>query len=298
MERPMNSWLNYHHLFYFMTIAEEGSVSKAAKKLSIGQPTLSTQLKQFEENIDIRLFEREHKKLIITEQGKIALDYARTIFKTGLEMIEVLNDRIQPLNPTLHIGALDSIPKNFILKLTQKALNFTDCQITLTEANFDVLLKDLSAHKIDLVLSNFVPIGIDAKAIFPKLIIKKNISIYSSYKYKHLKRNFPKSISTQPLVFPTYDSKLRPDLDHWAQLNEIELNIVVESQDIEVKKLMAINGIGLIAASSHSVEQQVKNKELIELGRLEDVYEELYILSTKRKIANEISNYLINNFII
>ncbi|MFY7929999.1 MAG: LysR family transcriptional regulator, partial [Oligoflexus sp.] len=89
----MNPWINYHHLFYFMTIAETGSVSKAAQKLRLGQPTLSAQLKQFEENLGVQLFERQHKKLILSEQGRVALDYARSIFKMGNEMYEVLHDR-------------------------------------------------------------------------------------------------------------------------------------------------------------------------------------------------------------
>ena len=59
----MNNWVNYHHLFYFKAIAEEGSVSKAAGKLRLGQPTLSAQLKQFEESLNVQLFERQHKKL-------------------------------------------------------------------------------------------------------------------------------------------------------------------------------------------------------------------------------------------
>ena len=92
----MNQWINYHHLFYFKTIAEEGSVSKAAEKLRVGQPTLSAQLKQFEEVLGILLFERQHKKLILTEQGKVALDYAKNIFKMGSEMYEVLHDRVKP----------------------------------------------------------------------------------------------------------------------------------------------------------------------------------------------------------
>lgn len=58
----MNPWLNYHHLFYFKVIAEEGTVSKAAEKLRIGQPTLSAQLKQFEDALGVQLFERQHKK--------------------------------------------------------------------------------------------------------------------------------------------------------------------------------------------------------------------------------------------
>jgi LysR family transcriptional regulator, transcriptional activator of nhaA len=80
----METWINYHHLFYFKVIAEEGSVSRAAEKLRLGQPTLSAQLRQLEESLGVRLFERRHKKLILTEQGKVALEYSKNIFRTGL----------------------------------------------------------------------------------------------------------------------------------------------------------------------------------------------------------------------
>ncbi len=96
MSMATSKWINYHHLYYFKTIAEEESVSKAAHKLRLGQPTLSAQLKQFEEQLGVQLFERKHKKLLLTEQGRIALDYAQNIFRLGGEMFEVLNDHITP----------------------------------------------------------------------------------------------------------------------------------------------------------------------------------------------------------
>ena len=89
-------WINYHHLYYFKTIAEEQSVSKAALKLRLGQPTLSAQLKQFEDVLGVQLFDRKHKRLILTEQGRIALQYSQNIFRLGDEMIDALNDRIKP----------------------------------------------------------------------------------------------------------------------------------------------------------------------------------------------------------
>ncbi|MCB0355822.1 MAG: LysR family transcriptional regulator [Bdellovibrionales bacterium] len=292
----MNQWINYHHLFYFKTIAEEGSVSKAAEKLRVGQPTLSAQLKQFEEVLGILLFERKHKKLILTEQGKIALDYAKNIFKMGSEMYEVLHDRIKPLKPSLHIGALDSIPKQIILQLVQSAFKLSPCQITLSEGKSDELLRELSAHRIDLVVSNFLPVGPDAKGLIPKSIVKKNVAFYGAPKFKMLRKGFPKSISGEPLILPTYDSKLRYDLDHWAKVNELELNIIIESQDIGVKKLMAVSELGLMPTATHTVTRQVLSAELVEIGKLQGVYEELFLISAKRKIPNPIAIKLIDKF--
>ena len=294
----MNQWINYHHLFYFKTIAEEGSVSKAAEKLRLGQPTLSAQLKLFEDSLGVLLFERQHKKLILTEQGKVALDYAKSIFKMGSEMYEVLHDRMKPLKPTFHIGALDSIPKQIILQLVQSAFKLSPCQITLSEGRLDELIRELSAHRIDLVTTNFLPVGPDAKGIITKSITKKNVAFYGAPKYKNLRKGFPKSISEIPLILPTYDSKLRYDLDHWAKLNGIELNIIIESQDISVKKLMAISGLGLMPTATHTVTRQILTSELVEIGKLKGVYEELFFLLAKRKIPNPIAVKIHQSFTV
>lgn len=294
----MDQWINYHHLFYFKIIAEEGTVSKAAEKLRLGQPTLSAQLKQFEESIGVQLFERHHKKIILTEQGKIALDYAKNIFRIGSEMFEVLHDRLKPLMPSLHLGALDSVPKQIVLQIVKQAFKISPCQITLSEGKADELLRELTAHRMDLMITNYIPSGLNAKGLSPKSITKKNVAFYGSPKFKNLKKNFPGSISGVPVILPTYDSRIRQDLDHWAKVNGVELNIVIESQDISVKKLMAVNEMGLIATATHSVTGQIQRKELFEIGRLQGVYEELFLVTADRKIENPIAKKLKDIFIV
>jgi LysR family transcriptional activator of nhaA len=291
-------WLNYHHLFYFKAIAEEGSVSKAAEKLRLGQPTLSAQLKQFEENIGVQLFDRQHKKLILTEQGKVALDYAKSIFRMGSEMVEVLNDQLRPSRPTLHIGALDSVPKQIVLQLVKSAYKISPCQITLSEGRSDELLRELAGHRVDLVLSNFLPTGSEARGFFPRQITKRSVGFYGAPKFKSLRKDFPKSLSGLPMILPTYDSKLRYDIEHWAKLHEVELNIIAETQDIGMKKLMAVNELGVIPTASHTVTRQVLSGELIEIGQIQGVFEELYLISAQRKIQNSIASRLMKNFSI
>jgi LysR family transcriptional activator of nhaA len=292
----MTPWINYHHLFYFKSIAEEGSVSRAAEKLRLGQPTLSAQLKQFEDTLGVQLFERQHKRLILTEQGKIALDYAKGIFRMGSEMYEVLHDRLKPLKPSIHIGALDDVPKQVVEQVVKHAFRISPCQVTLSEGKPNELLRELVSHRMDIVVSNFVPNGTDAKGIYPKLISRNNVSFYGANKYRALKKGFPQSISGQPMIFPTYDSRMRQDLDHWAKLNKIELNIIVESQDIAIKKLLASSEVGLIPVASHAVTGQLRRGELHEIGVLQGVSEELFLLTAQRKIENPIAAKIIDFF--
>lgn len=294
----MSPWINYHHLFYFKVIAEEQSVSKAAQKLRLGQPTLSAQLKQFESALGVTLFDRQHKKLFLTEQGKIAFDYARTIFKMGSEMYEVLHDKIKPTRLSLCIASLDSIPKHIILDLTQAALKISPCQITLLEGKSDELIRELTSHKADLLVTNFIPTAADAKGLRHRSITRNKVSFYGSPKFKSLKKTFPGSLSGQPVLLPTYDSKMRYDIDHWSQLTSVPLDILSESQDIAIKKLMAISGMGLLPAAAHTVSKQIDNGELVEIGKLHGVQEELFLVTAQRKIENAIAKDLFKTFVL
>lgn len=290
------AWINYHHLFYFKVIAEEGSISKASVRLKLGQPTLSSQLKQLEENLGVKLFERQHKKLSLTEHGKIAFDYAQNIFKLGAELLEALEDRLRPTKPTLHVASLDSIPKQVVSKIVKSALRIAPCQITLSEGKQEYLLRELINHKIDLLISNYLPSGLDAKGILHKKVVSRKVSLFGSPSFLPLKKGFPTSLRDAPVILPTYDSKLRLDLDHWAKLHQVQWNILIESQDIAVKKHLATQGVGLIAAGTHATQFQTKNKDLIEIGVLDGVYEELYIMKAQRKIENPIAKQIYQKF--
>jgi LysR family transcriptional activator of nhaA len=296
MTQTPPSWINYHHLYYFKTIAEEGSVSKAALKLRVGQPTLSSQLKQLERSLGIPLFERRKQRLELTEQGRIALDYARTIFKTGREMVEVLHDRALPTRTSVHLGALDAIPKQVVLELVKAATRIGQCQITLSEGRPDELLGELSRHRIDLLVTNHVPAGVTAKGYHHRVVTRRQVGIYGAPAFRALKRRFPHSISGQPMIVPTYDSKLRYDLEHWARTEDLDLDILVESQDIGVKKLMAAAGLGLMPTAAHAVRRQIQRGELVEIGRMSGVYEQLVLVTAQRKIANPIASRLLATF--
>jgi LysR family transcriptional regulator, transcriptional activator of nhaA len=294
----MNPWINYHHLYYFMVIAELGSVSKAAEKLRLGQPTLSAQLKQFEDHLGVKLFERQHKKIFLSEQGKLALDYARSIFQLGGEMYDALHDRLKPTKTSVQIGALDSIPKQILFKIFTSAYKDFPCAVVLREARFDELIRELINYRLDLVVANYLPPAEVLKGLFHRLVIKSPIHIYGAPEFKHLKKNFPQSLAAQPFAVPTYDSQTRYTFDHWLKLKELKIDIIAETQDIALTKLMATEGAALLALPEYSVRKQVKAGELVDLGAMENAFEELYFISANRKISNPVAASLMKSFVL
>lgn len=289
-------WINYHHLFYFKTIAEEQSVSKAAVKLRLGQPTLSAQLKQFEEILGVQLFDRKHKRLILTEQGRIALQYSQSIFRLGDEMVDALNDRIKPEKIKIQIGALDSISKSLLTEISEACLTEFSCQIIWTEGSLDHLLKQLYAHKLDLVISNFLPRSKDSISFSHRLIKKAPVRFFGNKNFRALKKNFPDSLKDQKFILPTFDSQIREDIEYWFKSERLNFEIVVESQDTALKKYLADKGIGIIAATESTVKQSLDQDILFDLGPMGEISENIYFISSERKITNPPADFLMQRF--
>jgi LysR family transcriptional activator of nhaA len=292
----MRPWVNYHHLLYFKTIATEGSISAAANKLRLGQPTLSAQLKQFENTIGVKLFERHHKKLVLNEAGRVALHYASDIFRMGDEMLEVLHDRLAPTRTHVQIAALDSVPKQLTLAVVQAAYTIGECTVTILEGKGDELIRELALHRIDLFISNYLPSTHEARGLYSKSIAKVPVSLCAAPKYGALKSRFPESLSQAPMIMPTAHSKLRHDLEHYLKSAGIVLDIVAETQDTSLQKLMGAEGIGILPIPAFAVADLLQTGSLIVLGQLRGVFEEFYLVAASRRIENPISSRLMKSF--
>lgn len=292
-QRP---WVNYHHLLYFKTIAIEGGIAKAAEKLRLGQPTLSTQMKQFEDTLGQKLFDRSKRQLQLTEAGRMVLGYASEIFKLGDEMVDSLDDQHVATKIQVQIGAMDTVPKHLILKVFHKAKDNLDCIVAISEGHGDELLRELRAHRLDLVISNYAPPVGEAAGFYAKSIARMPVAVCGSAKYSHLKRGFPASLKDQPFVMPSLQSRLRHDVEHFLKLNDIHVNTIAEVQDTSLQKLMGTHGDGLIPIALPAAEELVSNKELVNLGVLQDVHEELWLIAARRRIQNPVASAIMKEF--
>lgn len=289
-------WLNYHHLFYFRTIAKAGGIAKAAEKLRLGQPTLSTQLKQLEDALGRSLFERKNRSLVLTEAGKIALDYAENIFRTGDELLQVLEDGAVSGRTDVKIGALDSVPKRLLSNLVRAALKEKNVTVSLLEGRGDELFRELFSHQLDLIVSNYPPSSLEFGRIYSRSLAKVPVAVFASAEFIGLKKKFPESLNGQPFILPTAHSKLRHDLDHYFKINGLRIIPIVETQDTSLQKLLGIDGLGLIPLPEFTAKDLVGEKKLVKLGTLQDVREEFWLISAARKIENPVAARLMKSF--
>jgi len=294
----MKQWLNYHHLFYFKTIATEGSVVKAAKRLRLGQPTLSTQLKIFEDQVGQKLFERESRTLKLTEAGQMVLDYANEIFKLGDEMVEAINDRLTTNRVDVTVGALDSVPKHVLMMIAAFAQKSANCRVSFLEGRYEELLREAKAHRIDIIVANHGPTPGEAAGLRSRRVARMPCVICGDQKFSNLRKGFPDSLSGQPFVLPTPHSKLRVDMDHWFKTKKISADVVFETQDTSLQKLLVTHHLGLAPLPEAAAKELITNKEMIIIGPVNDVVEELWLLAGERRFQNPVAAQIFKSFSI
>lgn len=289
-------WLNYHHLLYFRVIAREGGIAKAAKKLRLGQPTLSTQLKQLEDSLGQRLFDRNNRRLTLTEAGKVALDYANEIFGLGDELLNVLQDETFSSRVKLNVGVLDSVPKVCVVRLTEEARRLGECSVCLLEGKADELFRELFAHQLDLVITNHTPTFGENHLAYTKTIARFPVSVFAAPQFAKLEDGFPQSLAGEPFILPTLHSKLRHDLDHFFRTQGLSIETIVETQDTSLQKLLCVQSVGLIAIPEFAGAQLVEEGKVVRIGRLNGVIEEIWLVAAARRIENPIASKLMKSF--
>ncbi|MCT4641573.1 MAG: LysR family transcriptional regulator [Bacteriovoracaceae bacterium] len=293
----MNKWLNYHHLLYFRVIATEGSIAKASERLLVGQPALSSQLKNLEESLGQKLFDRKNRSLVLTEAGKIALEYANEIFEKGEEFLQVFNnDNIVGKNH-IRIGVVDSVPKVLACDFAEFAKNYSDdCFISLVEGKPKELMSELNNHQVDIFLTSNKDAFVEEDDILISHIGEDKISAYGSKDFYYLKTNFPKSLDRQEMILPTKHSKLRYDLELYFHYNKIHYNLYAEVEDSSVKKLMSEHGKGIIYLPNFAAKPLVEAKKLYKIGELEDVSEGYWLVAKKKVIDTPLVDHILKNF--
>jgi LysR family transcriptional activator of nhaA len=280
--------LNYTHLLYFWTVVREGGVTKAAEALHLTPQTVSGQVKLLEEQLQGALLERQGRRLVPTELGRIAYAYAEEIFPRGLELASVVRGERTRGRRSVTIGVADVVPKLIAFRVLEPLLGGdSPFHVICHEGPLKDLLADLSAHRLDLVVStSAVPPDAAIKA-FNHPLGESEIGFFAARPLAaRLRRGFPESLQDAPLLAPTERSANRRVLDDWFASIGVVPRIVGELDDSALIKTFAQHGIGAFAAPLAIEAEIVRQFGVARIGAARGVKARFYAISTERRIRH------------
>lgn len=282
--------LNFHHLRYFWVVAHQRHLTRAAEILHVSPSALSIQLRQLEDRLGHTLFERKNRRLELTEAGRVTLEHADAIFKSGQELMSTLRGTPTISRPVLRVGAVATLSRNFQMGWLLPLLKDENLQIRLVSAQLRQLLSQLASHSLDVVLSNEAAPRDTAAGWISRRVAQQSMSLVSSpprgVRRKTQQFQFPQDLEGQPLLLPSQDSAVRPAFDLMLEEAGIHPQILAEVDDMAMLRLLARETGALALVPPVVVSDELKSGILVERCTLPQLHENFYAITMRRRFAH------------
>ena len=141
--------MEFRHLRYFIAVSETLNFTKAAQRLHIAQPPLSRQIRQLEEEIGVKLFIRDRRKVELSDAGRVSLVEARNLIQQAANAIEAAHRAQKGEMGTVRIGIGLGLGENVNRALIEHSKRFPEVDVQVKDIPSSVQIEALRERKID-----------------------------------------------------------------------------------------------------------------------------------------------------
>lgn len=250
----------------FLKITETNSFSSAANLLGYAQSTVTTQIKQLEEELHCLLFERLGKSIVLTPEGERLLEYAQKMVQLEREILLEVPTSNEPAG-ILRLGISESLCYNTLPQILMEYKNkFPKIEIQLqfiTRATFPLLLK---TGALDMVytLNPYIE-ATDLVMLYKK---PETLGFYANPQYPLInKKDIKESdLANIPMLLTSHECSFREMLVESLAKLSITPKIVLETSSKEILKQFAINQLGVAFMPDMVVHEEIANHYLEKLS--------------------------------
>jgi LysR family transcriptional activator of nhaA len=281
------SSLNYKHLRNFWMVAKTGSIAKAAAQLHLTPQSISGQLTEFAATLGVELFRRAGRNLELTDTGRRIMSYAEDIFTTGDELLELVRDETFTTTVAFRVGCADSVSKLIACRLVEPALQLSEpVKLICREGRLDSLVADLAVHRLDLVIADrTIPAHFSVRA-YNHLLGESPMTAFAAPALAARLGEFPACLHNAPLLLPGEDFAIHQRLLRWLERSEVHPHVVGEFDDSAMMQAFGQSGAGIFFAPTVIAAQVSKQYQVVALGQVDSVVEQVYALTTERRMSH------------
>ena len=153
MAKPHNSVMTLTELKYIVAVAREKHFGKGAEACHVSQPTLSVAIKKLEEELQVKLFERNANEITVTPLGEEIVRQAQSVLEQADNIREIAKRGKDPLAGSLRLGVIYTIGPYLLPDLVRQVIARTPQMPLMLQENFTVkLLEQLRTGEIDCAI--------------------------------------------------------------------------------------------------------------------------------------------------
>ncbi|HEX7339292.1 MAG TPA: LysR family transcriptional regulator [Rhodanobacteraceae bacterium] len=235
----------FRHIRGFLQVAELGSFTQAAQNLHVSQPALTVQIHQLEEDLGVRLFDRDRRKVTLTPAGKRLLAPMQKVLDNFDEACKLAHELGDLSRGRLAIAALPSVAANW---LPQRIARFHE-----TYPNIEVRVIDVVSDQVQtLVAEASVDLGVGVwlrrdLAIQFKKLFEDRMHVFFPPDHELASVSSPnlKVISRYPHISMARTTSVRQLLDHALQETDLSVDVTCEVDRLSTAINMVRAGVGI-----------------------------------------------------
>lgn len=285
--------MNYHHLYYFWRVACAENLTQVANEIHLSQSAISAQLKQFQHNLGMQLFERQGRKLALTSVGRQVLAYAEDIFSKGEELEHMLANGFSAQEKHVSIGVLNNLSRNFVESFTLPLIEDEFATFSLQSRSLPNLLEGLTNHTFDVILTNHnVEVGHQAPMWHSQLLSRQAIAIVGPAS-TGITRKFPQDYQDIRWVVPTANSEIRSAFTIACTQHQYQPIIKAETDDMAMLRLLARDTGAYAVLPEVVVRDEISSGNLSVQQRIPGAYEHFYAVTLAKKTTPMVVQSLI-----
>jgi LysR family transcriptional activator of nhaA len=283
--------INYNHLRYFWEVAHDGNLTRTAARLNLSQSAVSVQIRKLEDQLGQIMFERRNRQLHLTEAGRIALDYADTIFGAGQELVDTLR-RTARARQVLRVGALATLSRNFQIEFLRPVLGKPQIELVLRSGTSIELMQGLETLSLDVVLTNRAPTPDALTSFLVHPVSQQPVSIIGRPDRIDSGQTLFDLLDSNPMIVPTLESPVRAGFDTLCARLGVRPILAAEVDDMAMMRLLARENIGLAVLPPIVVKNELESGALKEAKYPVGLSESFYAVTAKRKFTNPLLSEL------
>ena len=229
----------------FIQVAESGSFTRAAQQLGYSQPTISVQIRQLEEELGIRLFDRIGHTVRLTDKGRDALLHAQRICHMCQEMVVETNSPNEPRG-TIRLATADSLCAPLISRnFSQFRNRYPSVSLKVLTAGTTDFFRMLDHNEADLVCTLDSHIYNTNYVTLAERQVGVHLAVSASNPLAGQKSVPPEALLTQPFLLTEKGMSYRRLLDEMMAQHSMEIQPVLEISHADIICDLVEQGMGV-----------------------------------------------------
>lgn len=254
-------YMTIRHLKIFTEVVDSGSMSGAAKKLHVSQPTVSQAIAELEKNYGVKLFERLSQKIYLTREGELMLSFSRHILDSFQQMEETMNQAVK--KSSLHIGCSVSVGTCLINGILEEAKKrMPECSVCVTVANSSDIEAAILNNEVDLGIVEGI-LKSDELMVTP--ICQDELVLVCGRQHKLASEKLVTldMLQGQDYISRESGSAERNQLEKIFEESGLLLNRTFYSTNTEAIKNAVTGGHGIAVLSRMMIEKECKEGDMV-----------------------------------